>query len=278
MARRLSVEITIAREAMAPSEDGRQAARSLAPASCRADDLRGVSRLHVPTPGDPLIVVIVDEIAALTSYVTDRDLKRRLSASIPLLLSQGRAPGVVVVAAVQDPRKETLPFRDLFPVRVGLRLAEGDQVDLVLGDGAHDRGARCEDIPPGLPGTGFVTEEGSTEPVRVRAGYPDDAEIARTVDHFALPADGPAALPAVPERLALPAPTLAAEVAQILQARGFGDIAHTPARRGRWLRWPRRRQSSAPSGPETGPAPAGPAQTEGWVPDLDAYRDPGTDR
>jgi S-DNA-T family DNA segregation ATPase FtsK/SpoIIIE len=257
----------------------------------RADGLRGVSRLHVPTPGDPLIVVVVDEIASLTSYVTDRDLKRRLSASIPLLLSQGRAPGLVVVAAVQDPRKETLPFRDLFPVRVGLRLAEGDQVDLVLGDGAHDHGARCEDIPPSLPGTGFVTEEGSPEPVRVRAGYPDDAEITRTVERYRPSIDGPAALPAAPERLALPAPTLAAEVAQILQARGFGNVAaHNPPPRRRWLHWPRRRPtgpSGAPgtsgalgvSGADTAPpAGAAPEQAGGWIPDLDAYRDLGTDR
>jgi hypothetical protein len=61
----------------------------------RTDRLRGVTRLHTPTVGEPLVVVVVDEIAALTAYVTDRDLKRRLSASLPLPLSQGRAPGVV---------------------------------------------------------------------------------------------------------------------------------------------------------------------------------------
>nr|MDT0663853.1 FtsK/SpoIIIE domain-containing protein [Micromonospora sp. DSM 115978] len=95
----------------------------------RAGRLRGVSRLHTPTVAEPLVVVLVDEIASLTAYVTDRDLKKRLGASLPLLLSQGRAPGVVVVAAVQDPRKDVLPFRDLFPVRVALRMAEAVQAD-----------------------------------------------------------------------------------------------------------------------------------------------------
>jgi S-DNA-T family DNA segregation ATPase FtsK/SpoIIIE len=104
----------------------------------RAGRLRGLARLHTPTVGEPLIVVVVDEIASLTAYVTDRDLKRRLSATLPLLLSQGRAPGVVVLAAVQDPRKDVLPFRDLFPVRVALRMTEAEQVDLVLGTGARD--------------------------------------------------------------------------------------------------------------------------------------------
>ncbi len=150
----------------------------------RAVWLRGVSRLHAPSVGQPLIVVIVDELASLTAYVTDREVKRRLSASLPLLLSQGRAPGVVVVGAVQDPRKEVLPFRDLFPVRVALRMTEADQVDLVLGGGAHARGAWAEEISDGMPGVGYVLADGQTDPLRVRASWIDDAEIARMVREY----------------------------------------------------------------------------------------------
>ena len=240
----------------------------------RADGLRGVSRLHVPTVGDPLIVVVVDEVAALTAYVTDRDLKRRLSASLPLLLSQGRAPGVVVVAAVQDPRKETLPFRDLFPVRVALRLVEADQVDLVLGDGAHDKGARCEDIPPGQQGTGYVAEDGGGgEPIRVRASFPDDAEIRRTVDRYRIPAAGSVpALPAVPPRLELPTPAVWPDVVEILRERGFGDVLglDPPVRRRR-LAWPWRHQTGGRRRTARGRA-------DGWVPDLTEYGDPWGDR
>ncbi|MCK9921203.1 cell division protein FtsK [Frankia sp. AgPm24] len=126
--------------------------------------LAGNSRLHTPTPSDPLIVVVVDEIASLTAYVTDRDLKKRIGAALPLLLSQGRAPGVVVIAALQDPRKEVLPFRDLFPVRVALRMTETDQPDLVLGNGARERGARAEEIPRALPGVGYVLHDGNPDP------------------------------------------------------------------------------------------------------------------
>jgi S-DNA-T family DNA segregation ATPase FtsK/SpoIIIE len=156
----------------------------------RAERLRGVTRLHTPTSGEPLVVVVVDELAALTAYVSDRDLKRRLSASLPLLLSQGRAPGVVVLAAVQDPRKDILPFRDLFPVRVALRTTEAEQADLVLGGGARDRGARCDEIPESSPGVGFVQVEGRAEPARVRAGWVDDAEIARMAAVFRPPLSG----------------------------------------------------------------------------------------
>jgi len=147
----------------------------------RTARLSGVTRLHTPTVDEPLIVLVVDEIASLTAYVTDRELKKRIGAALPLLLSQGRAPGVVVLAAVQDPRKEVLPFRDLFPVRVALRMTEPDQPDLVLGSGARERGARAEEIPRSLPGVGYVLHDGNPDPIRVRAAYVDDTEINRTV-------------------------------------------------------------------------------------------------
>ena len=133
----------------------------------RARRLRGVTRLHVPTVGDPLVVVVVDEIASLTAYLADRELRRRVDAALGLLLSQGRAVGVVVVGAVQDPRKEVLPLRGLFPVRVALRTTEASQVDLVLGAGAHGRGATAEKIPAGLPGVGFA---GGRRPARPGQG------------------------------------------------------------------------------------------------------------
>lgn len=139
--------------------------------------LRGITRLHEPTTDDPLIVVFVDELASLTAYVTDRDAKARIKAALSLLLSQGRAVGVVVVAALQDPRKDVLPFRDLFPTRIALRLTEPDQVDMTLGDGARRRGALCDRISEGLPGIGYVVLDGVAEPVRVRFPFISDDDI-----------------------------------------------------------------------------------------------------
>ena len=85
-------------------------------------------------------MVIVDEIAALTAYVTDRKTRTEIEHLLGLLLSQGRAVGISVVAAVQDPSKDTLPVRQLFTVRVGLRLTEATQTAMVLGQGARDAG------------------------------------------------------------------------------------------------------------------------------------------
>ncbi|MQA17703.1 MAG: cell division protein FtsK, partial [Pseudonocardiaceae bacterium] len=128
--------------------------QAVATARARAGRLRGQTRQHTPSVGDPLIVIVIDELAALTGYLADRKLKERIRASLGVLLSQGRAVGVHVLAAIQDPRKEVLPFRDLFPTRIGLRLTEASQADLVLGDGMRDRGALCDHIPQSLPGVG----------------------------------------------------------------------------------------------------------------------------
>ena len=150
----------------------------------RAARLRGVTRLHEPTAGEPLIVVVVDELASLTAYA-ERDDRRRIGAALSLLLSQGRAVGVVVVAALQDPRKEVLPFRDLFPNRIALALVEAEQTDLVLGRGARLRGADCSRISLGTPGIGWVWCDGENEPVRVRASWVTDADIAAMVAAYA---------------------------------------------------------------------------------------------
>ena len=85
-----------------------------------------------------------------------------------------------MVAALQDPRKEVLTIRNLFPDRIAMRLDEPEQVDMVLGAGARDRGAACELISPD-PATGagvaFIRVEADPDPVRVRAGWVTDPDI-----------------------------------------------------------------------------------------------------
>jgi len=162
----------------------------------RQSALRGVVRVHVPTPADPLIVIVIDELAALTHYVNDRDAKRRIGNALSLLQSQGAAVGVTVLAAVQDPRKDTVPDRGLYPTRVLFGVTEADDVDMVLGKGARDRGARADQIPESLPGVAFVQVDGIAEPVRVRFALVTDDYIRQ---HLARPL---AVLSAQPDEVA----------------------------------------------------------------------------
>jgi hypothetical protein len=152
----------------------------------RTQRLKGVTRQHTASPADPYVVVLVDEVASLTAYCPDKLLKRRIELALNLLLSKGRAPGYSVVAAVQDPRKDVLAFRDLIPTRIGLRMAEPEQVDMTLSQSARERGARCHDIPLTLPGVAYVIREEHPAPVRVRFAHITDDDIramARLVSH-----------------------------------------------------------------------------------------------
>ena len=103
--------------------------------------------------------------------------------------------GVCVVGALQDPRKDVISLRNLFSTRIALRLDESDQVDMVLGDGARDRGALADEISP-LPevgaGVGYVRLEASPDPVRVRAAYVTDQDIRAMAEIVGyLPGGGP---------------------------------------------------------------------------------------
>ncbi|MBF8193757.1 cell division protein FtsK [Nonomuraea sp. K274] len=153
----------------------------------RAARFAGLQRSHVPTVEDPFVLVLVDEVAFLTAYQPDKQLRQRISAALATLATQGRSVGVGVMAALQDPRKEVMNIRNLFPDKIALRLDESEQVDMVLGDGARDRGALADHISP-IPeqgaGVAYMRLETSPEPIRVRAAYVSDTDIRAMVAQF----------------------------------------------------------------------------------------------
>jgi hypothetical protein len=140
-------------------------------------------RRHVPTPAEPLIYVFIDELGTLTKYEPDKALRDRANAALAALLSKGRAPGVGVIAALQDPRKEVLGNRDAFPLRIALRL--NGHPDLVLGPGARAAGGRADRISADHPGVAYSFADGATTPVRGRAFWVPDEHIERMADTVA---------------------------------------------------------------------------------------------
>src|SRR5207302_8881379 len=124
-----------------------------------------------------LVVVLVDELATLTAYVPDRKIRDRVTQALALLLTQGRAVGYTVVAALQDTRKDVVAMSQLFTTRVALRLNDREAADMVLGQGARDMGAYCDRIRESLPGVGYVKVDEEREPRRVRAAWVSDADL-----------------------------------------------------------------------------------------------------
>ncbi|GAA2500570.1 FtsK/SpoIIIE domain-containing protein [Terrabacter carboxydivorans] len=139
------------------------------------------ARVHQPTPESPHVIAVLDELATLTAFA-DRAVTRRIDTALGMLLTQGRACGITVVAAVQDPGKDIVGWRDLFPTRVAMRLDNPLQVSMVLGESARDDGARADEISELTPGVAYVRIDGTREIVRARAAYLDDRDVAHLVD------------------------------------------------------------------------------------------------
>jgi S-DNA-T family DNA segregation ATPase FtsK/SpoIIIE len=130
----------------------------------------------------PLELVMIDEMAMLTAYGERGDVREaiRLLAEI---LTQGRACLVSVMGYVQEPTKDIVDVRELFTTRICLAVTAASHVDMVLGDGARERGALADEIPgdEAHAGIGFVIDQGSRLPVRFRAAYVSDEEIDELV-------------------------------------------------------------------------------------------------
>ncbi|GAA1268134.1 FtsK/SpoIIIE domain-containing protein [Saccharothrix xinjiangensis] len=150
----------------------------------RASRYRGIRRLWARDTGEPLTVLVVDELADVIAYQPDRQLRERAARAVQTIASQGRAPGYVLVGLVQDPRKEVVGFRHLFTTRVALRLDEPQQVDMVLGDGVRQRGAAAHEIAEDTPGVAWVKQDGQREPDRARAFHVTDNDLAVLRDYF----------------------------------------------------------------------------------------------
>jgi S-DNA-T family DNA segregation ATPase FtsK/SpoIIIE len=165
-------------------------------------------RKHQPSPDSPHVLAVIDELATLTAFA-ERSVVRRIEQALGLLLTKGRAVGITVLAAVQDPGKDVVGWRDLFPTRVAMRLDNPIQVDMVLGEGARDLGATADHISEQTPGVAFVRVEGTRAIRRVRAAYLTDDDIAalasRVTASPAQTAPRPTSVPVMPFAAPTPA-------------------------------------------------------------------------
>ncbi len=139
----------------------------------RKAEFAGQVRSVPISPEHPLELLDFDEIGALTKYIDRKAITERVA----LLTTQGRALGFTVRGYVQEPTKDTVPVRELFPRRICLRVSAKSHVAMVLGDQAYERGAWANRITEAEAGVGYVFGEGLREPLRVRAGWVPDATI-----------------------------------------------------------------------------------------------------
>ena len=89
--------------------------RAVADMQARAAGFAGHQREHTPTREHPFTVVLVDEVAFLTAYQPDRKLREKIMNALATLDHPGPGGRLLGVAALQDPRKDVLAIRNLFP-------------------------------------------------------------------------------------------------------------------------------------------------------------------
>jgi len=148
----------------------------------RGQRMAGHSRQHSASRETPLVVLMIDELAGLTNYLSDPAVCKAAKASLSRILSKGRGLGIVVAAFVQDPRKEIIPMRELFTQTIALRLRSRDEVAMVLGDGMVDK-APAHRINPNQPGTGYaIAEDGQV--TKVRSDFWSDDQIRSTAKRY----------------------------------------------------------------------------------------------
>jgi S-DNA-T family DNA segregation ATPase FtsK/SpoIIIE len=148
-------------------------------------------RQNAITRETPWELLVIDEMAMLTAY-GDRNDVRAAHRLLAECLTQGRAADHTVAGYVQEPTKDVVEVRELFTLRLCLAVTAASHVDMVLGDGARERGALADEIPtdPDHAGIGFVIDPRTRQPIRFRAGMTTDADIDELVTR-ATPASPP---------------------------------------------------------------------------------------
>ncbi|WP_460802525.1 FtsK/SpoIIIE domain-containing protein [Microbacterium sp. GXF6406] len=144
-------------------------------------------RKHVPTVAEPLELLLIDEAASLSYLAPDTKSRNAVDANLKRVLSTGRAAGIAVLAAMQDPRKESLASRDLFTATVALRFRTKDDAVLALGSAAYEAGAHCDRIPTTKAGMGYVIDGETGGIVQFQASWVSDEDITELARRYPAP-------------------------------------------------------------------------------------------
>jgi S-DNA-T family DNA segregation ATPase FtsK/SpoIIIE len=157
--------------ATTPAEARAKLERMLAVVQERGEQMEaaGVDK-HTPTPDAPLWNLIIDELAEL---LDDPEARTKVLSLMRHIMRPGRALGVSVTAFTQSPEKENIAsVRNLFQIRIGLRLTEEAMLQMLYGGDAKERGAGNTMLADqGTQGIAFVAAEGGRDIERVRAYY-----------------------------------------------------------------------------------------------------------
>lgn len=126
-----------------------------------------------------LAVLLVDEWSSYGA-AADRKVREELERLLRLIVQQGRALGIITLAATQKPDSDSVPtgIRDILSIRWAMRCLTPQASDTILGQGYAAAGHNAQDILKSQRGVGIYMDGEGAEPELTRGHYYDDDEVA----------------------------------------------------------------------------------------------------
>ena len=184
-----------------------------------------------------LAALLVDEWSSYGA-AADRKVREELERLLRLIVQQGRALGIITLAATQKPDSDSVPtgIRDILSIRWAMRCLTPQASDTILGQGYAAAGHNAQDILKSQRGVGIYMDGEGAEPELTRGHYYDDDEVALLLDRaYALRAKA-GTLPAGTQPLADQLRQLGDDQADIL-ALLLGAFAAHPDDEGEPAEW-----------------------------------------
>ena len=138
------------------------------------------SRLWMPTPAAPALIMVIDEYAELA------DESQAATGHADSIARRVRATAVTLLAATQRPTQKAMgsgAVRSQMDVRICLRVRERRDVDLILGQGMLAAGWTADTL--NAPGKFLISTPEHTTPRRARAYRVDDRDVATIASRHA---------------------------------------------------------------------------------------------
>ncbi|MFJ3289970.1 FtsK/SpoIIIE domain-containing protein [Streptomyces sp. NPDC086669] len=126
-----------------------------------------------------LAVLLVDEWSSYGA-AADQKTRQEMERLLRLIVQQGRALGIISLAATQKPDSDSVPtgIRDILSIRWAMRCLTPQASDTILGQGYASAGHNAQDILKSQRGVGIYMDGEGAEPELVRGDYYDDGEVA----------------------------------------------------------------------------------------------------
>jgi len=126
-----------------------------------------------------LAVLLVDEWSSYGA-AADQKTRQEMERLLRLIVQQGRALGIISLAATQKPDGDSVPtgIRDILSIRWAMRCLTPQASDTILGQGYASAGHNAQDILKSQRGVGIYMDGEGAEPELVRGDYYDDEEVA----------------------------------------------------------------------------------------------------